>query len=147
MFTVSPQMSNANLRWPITPPMTGPECTPTRSRRSATRLPLLRGSLDHREPEIDDASCMVIERLGQSARGHVGIADGLDLFEAARGHELVKAREESAEQPDDFVGWQDRRQPREPDDVGEEHGYSRVLVGDRPLTRRGGARRSIPEGR
>ena len=71
---------------------------------------LLRGDVDHREPKIDDASCMVIERLGQSARGHVRIADRLDLFDVARGHELVEAREESAEHPDHFVGRQTRGQ-------------------------------------
>ena len=95
---------------------------------------LLRGDVDHREPEIDDASRVVIERLGESARGHVGIADGLDLFEAAFGHELVKAREESAEHPNHLVGWQTRGQRREPDDVGKEHGDGRILIGDRPLT-------------
>jgi hypothetical protein len=30
----------------------------------ATRLALSRGDLDHRQAEIDDAGCMIIERRG-----------------------------------------------------------------------------------
>src|SRR5687767_11171022 len=41
--------------------------------------------IDHGEPEIDGASGVVRERLGQATSGHVRVADGLDLLEAARG--------------------------------------------------------------
>ena len=57
------------------------------------------------------------------------VVPNLDAF----GNELVKAGEESAEHADHFVGWQTRRQPREPDDIRKEHRDGRILVGDRPL--------------
>ena len=103
MFTVSPQMSKANLRWPITPPMTGPEWTPTRSRRSASAIAFLRGSVDHGEPEVDRAGGVVSERLRESTGRHVGIADRLDLLEAELGDKLIEAPEQAIEHPDDFV--------------------------------------------
>src|SRR3954452_22261044 len=104
MFTVSPQTSNANLRWPITPPMTGPEWTPIRRRSSATPSPSWRATSSIASPR------------------------------STSGDELVKSGEESVEQGDHVMRGQTRRQWAERDDVGKEHGYRGVLVGDRPFT-------------
>ena len=49
-------------------------------------------------------SGMIGERLGQAAGSHVGIADRLDLLEAAISHQLVEAREQAAQELDHLAG-------------------------------------------
>ncbi len=112
-------------------------------------ISLVLGHIDHREPEIDHAGRVVADRLGDATGRHVGIPDGLDLFEPALGYELIEAREQPVEQTHDLGGRQSGRERSECDDVSEQHGDVRVRIRDRPLTSeqapRDGGREHVPQ--
>ena len=81
--------------------------------------------------------------LGNAGCGHVGIADGLDLFDAITLGDLVERLEQRFQHLDQLGRRQFRGHPREADDVGKHHRHVVVelddmllaalqAVGDRP---------------
>ena len=81
-FTVSPLIPNANLWVPMTPPTLPPGCIPD----PEPEVPPVAGAcraagLDHCQAQIDDARGVIGPAARASPpRGHVGIADRLDLL-------------------------------------------------------------------
>ena len=143
MFTVSPQMSNANLRWPITPPMTGPECTPTRSRSSAIRSPSCVATSIIASPRSTTRGAWSSSGSDSPPAAMYASPMVLIFSRPRAATSSSKPLEEPAEHPNHFVCWQTRGQWREPNDVSEEHGDVRILIGDRPLTGEESAKRSM----
>jgi len=111
--------------------MTGPECTPTGAGGRRTDRPLAwRRSSRARDRRRERHGHRAARAFRPRPCTHRRWSWS---FETAFGSKLVKAGEESAEHTDHFVGWETRRQPCEPDDVGKEHSDGRILIGDRPL--------------
>ena len=88
----------------------------------------------HAQRHLGDPLGMIRLRNGQSADGHIGVADRLDLFHAEIGCERV-------ERPKDIVQpfYQSFSRNRcghrcEPDEIGEEHRDIRKTVRDRALS-------------
>ena len=72
-------------------------------------------------------------RLGQPARDHVGVADGLDLLQTVPLGEGVERTEQVVEDLDDPLRGDPVAAPGEVDEVGEEHGDVGEGVGDDAL--------------
>ena len=68
--------------------------------------------------------------LLESARDHVGVADGLDLLEPVLLGEQVEMREHLVQQRHHELGRHLLREPREVDDVGEHDRHVREAVGN-----------------
>ncbi len=147
VFTASPQRSYRNRLRPMTPATTGPELMPMRSSRprSPTAPP---GAIAATMSSASSGQGSRVVRPGVgNARGdHVGVADGLDLLEPVRSREVVEVAEEAIEQPDDLRGRKALGAWGEVDDVGEEDGCGRELVGDRLGVRPSAAPRWTPAG-
>ena len=73
---------------------------------------------------------VILNRGGKIGNCHVGIPDGLDLFQTMTLRERVEHGKNIVQEPHDLGGGQAGRQRREIHDVGEQHPDLGEIVGD-----------------
>ena len=85
------------------------------------------------ERETGECLRVIGARARNARRDHVAVADRLDLLDLVAIDDLVEAREETIEEPDDLARIELAGEGGEVDDVGEEDARVLEVVGDRLL--------------
>ena len=75
----------------------------------------------HFEREIDERGRIIAAFVVQTAGDHVGVADGLDLFQAVSLSEFVERRENPVQHGEHLLRRESFGNPREVDDIDEHH--------------------------
>ena len=73
---------------------------------------------------------MVVACAWDAADAHPVIADGPDLLDAVLLRQLIDTREDIVQDTDEGVRWELQGNGGRADEIGEEHGRTRVCVGD-----------------
>ena len=93
-------------------------------------------SLGQKQRHAREPQQVICLRAADPRHRHIAVADGLDLLHAMRRSELVELGDHRIEQRHGARGAELMREPREADEIGEQHRGFRHGVGDalaRPL--------------